>query len=83
MRLGKAIKLMRMVDNLDQARAAEVIGIGKSTLGRLEAGKGCDAAALVKIIAWLTEDEAASAAPADAVPMPVPAPQVARGVIDP
>lgn len=53
MRLAKMLKLYRAAEGIDQKAMAEQIGIGHSTLCRLEQGKGLEMKAVGKLIAWM------------------------------
>ena len=54
MRIGDLIKSWRVVEKKGQREVAAEIGIGVSTLCRIENGEMMDGAALAKIIAWAT-----------------------------
>jgi len=54
MRIGDLIKSWRVMEKKGQREVAAEIGIGVSTLCRIENGEMMDGAALVKIIAWAT-----------------------------
>lgn len=52
-RLGKMLKLYRVSEGLEQQKLADEIGVGKSTLSRIEKGKLPDIQGGIKIMAWL------------------------------
>ena len=54
MRIGDLIKNWRTMEKKGQREVAAEIGIGVSTLCRIENGEMMDGAALAKIIAWAT-----------------------------
>ena len=54
MRFGDLIKSWRVMEKKGQREVAAEIGIGVSTLCRIENGEMMDGAALAKIIAWAT-----------------------------
>ncbi len=53
MRIGRILKIYRALEGLEQREVADQIGIGYSTLCRIEKGKSPDAKGMIKIIAWL------------------------------
>lgn len=56
MRLGRALIFLRASEGITQGEAAARIGISKSTLSRIEAGRECDLQSLVAILDWLVVD---------------------------
>lgn len=56
MRLGKLLYLWRVNGYLNMRDAAVMLGIGTSTLCRIENGEQCDSKALMRILNWLTDD---------------------------
>lgn len=52
-RLGKMLKLYRASEGMEQQKLADEIGVGKSTLSRIEKGKMTDIQGGIKIMAWL------------------------------
>lgn len=67
-RLGKAIRLYRLTQSIEQKALAAEIGITPSQLGRLENGRGdLDGIVLVRVMTWLTgEVQATNGAATDA-----------------
>lgn len=57
MRIGQVIKKWRLLSDLDYKKAAQKIGIGGSTLLRIEAGKVPDGETLIKVLNWLMGEE--------------------------
>jgi transcriptional regulator with XRE-family HTH domain len=60
MRLGKLIAKWRFLHEINLRDMAAEIGIGTSTLQRLEVGKMPDAATLIILMNWLFATEAAT-----------------------
>lgn len=56
-RLGQMLKLHRTINNIEQQVLADEIGIGKSTLSRIEKGGLPDVQGGIKIMAWLFQQE--------------------------
>ena len=54
MQLGSVLRKWRTMSELDMRAAAGQIGIGVSTLCRIEQGKSPDAVTLMRILNWLT-----------------------------
>ena len=54
MRIGNLIKSWRVMEKKGQREVAAEIGIGVSTLCRIENGEMMDGTALAKIISWAT-----------------------------
>ena len=52
MRIGKAIKVWRTIENYSLRKLAKEIKISAATLSRIENGKEADGATLVKIICF-------------------------------
>jgi transcriptional regulator with XRE-family HTH domain len=59
MRLSKALKLMRGIENIGVREQARAIGISPSTLSRIERGMPADPVAVIKLVVWLIGREAA------------------------
>lgn len=58
MRLGKLLRLYRLLEGARTTRQlADEIGIGASTISRIENGKPCDMRSLGKLITWLITDD--------------------------
>lgn len=57
MRLGKLLNLHRVVNHRDVKDLANDIGVGPSTLSRIERGKPCDMQSLGKLLTWLLTDD--------------------------
>ena len=55
-RIGKLLKLHRAVTEQEQKDLAAEIGIGASTLCRIEKGKSCSMEAAGRLINWLLEN---------------------------
>lgn len=53
MRIGELIRKWRLMSEIDLRSLAKEIGIGHSTLYRIERGEKCDSRALSKVLAWL------------------------------
>lgn len=58
MKLGEVIRKWRRTSDLNMRDAAREIGIGSSTLCRIEANEGMDGATLAIILRWLTTEVA-------------------------
>lgn len=54
MRFGELIKNWRIIEKRNLRDVAKEIGIGSSTLCRIENGEMMDGAALVKVLTWAT-----------------------------
>jgi len=59
-RIAKMIRVTRTIDGMSQIALSEEIGISRSAIRRIEAGKSVDAAVALKIMAWLFESEDAA-----------------------
>lgn len=57
MRISKMMRVHRANSDKDQKSIAEDIGIQTKTLSGLESGKGINAQATIKIMAWLFSEE--------------------------
>lgn len=56
LRLGEVLRKWRKMCELDLRVVADQMGLGASTLMRIERGGSCDAETLIKILAWLMTD---------------------------
>lgn len=56
MKIGLLIRRWRTMTEMNSRDMAEEIGIGLSTLNRIERGLPMDGVALAKILAWLLAD---------------------------
>jgi transcriptional regulator with XRE-family HTH domain len=56
-RIGSILKKWRAVADLDQHVVAKMIGIGETTLRRIEQGRVPDGETLIKLMGWLFESE--------------------------
>lgn len=56
MKLGSVIAAYRAVHQINIRALAKEIGTSFPTLSRIERGKSCDAATLIKILAWLFKE---------------------------
>jgi transcriptional regulator with XRE-family HTH domain len=56
-RLGRAIRYLRVTEELTGVEAARRIGVHPSTLSRLERGRAVEASAVARIFSWLTAEE--------------------------
>lgn len=63
MRLGRLISIGRAADNMSAPELADALGIPTRTLTNIERGGRCDAATLVKLLTWLTEEPKPSTEP--------------------
>lgn len=57
MRIAKMIRVTRTIDGMSQIALSEQIGIPRSAIRRIEAGKSVDIETALKIMAWLFEAE--------------------------
>jgi len=55
-RIGKLLRLYRTIAGQDQKDLAQEIGIGASTLCRIENGKSCSMEAAGRLVNWLLEE---------------------------
>ncbi len=53
MRLGTLIRKWRAVEEKNLRDVAKDVGIGVSTLSRIENGEQCDSGTLTKLLAWV------------------------------
>lgn len=53
MRLGIALRLVRVTQGTSLRELAAEVGISASTLSRVENGIGCDVHTLLKLLGWL------------------------------
>ena len=60
MRIGNVLKKWRVMSELDLRQGAKVLGLGHSTLFRIESGKVPDGETLIKLMAWLFGEDAAN-----------------------
>jgi len=51
--IGQLISLYRAVNKISTREFADKIGVSPATVNRLELGKDCDMATMLKLIHWL------------------------------
>jgi len=56
-RIAKMIRVARTIDDMSETALSEQIGISRSAIRRIEAGKSIDVLVALKIMAWLFEDD--------------------------
>lgn len=60
MKLRRALKLIRTVDNLSLRDLAKQIGVSAPTLSRIERGFPCDAETFGRVFLWLLSADKAA-----------------------